>query len=194
MREIGLWGEFYWQVRLLFCISLHIIAYIHIGLYSTLRHETTSWRSFWRRKKAKRKNEMKGCMKWKPAHLDVDSRRRLRRYVSSVFWTRWMDFFPFMEFTAKALVLMREAEMRVLCFFQSARGCGPKSCNDRFSPVFSCARGPAIRAPFPRDRPVLIPPSPARARSRWGARTAPERLTSRGRTWERARRCESRAR
>lgn len=48
-----------------------------------------------------------------------------------------------------------------LCFFQSERGCGPKSCNDRFPPVFSCARGPAIRAPFPRDRPVSIPPEPS---------------------------------
>lgn len=32
-------------------------------------------------------------------------------------------------------------------FFLSALCCCPKSCNDRFSSVFSCARGPVIRAP-----------------------------------------------
>ena len=34
--------------------------------------------------------------------------------------------------------------------------CWAKSCNDRFSSVFSSTRGPVIRAPFPGDRSLLI--------------------------------------
>lgn len=80
-----------------------------------------------------------------------------------------------------------------LCFFQPARGCGPKSCNDRFfAPVFSCARGSAIRAPFPRHRPVLIPPEPS-ARPLTVRRVNRTGTTdiSRGKTWVRIRRCYS---
>lgn len=193
MREIGLWGEFLLTRS---PVILHQPAHHSLHPHRPLFY-SQPWNDlveifFGEGEKVKRKSEMKGYMKWKPAHLDVDSSRRLRRYVSSglfFFWTRWMDFSFLYEIHGYSSSFNARGRNARLCFFQSERGCGPKSCNDRFSPVFSCARGPAIRAPFPRDRPVLIPPSPARARSRWGARTAPERLTSRGRTWERARRC-----
>lgn len=155
MREIGLWGEFLLTRS---PVILHQPAHHSLHPHRPLFY-SQPWNDlveifFGEGEKVKRKSEMKGYMKWKPAHLDVDSSRRLRRYVSSglfVFFEHvgWIFLF-FMKFTAIALVLMREAEMRVFASFSLSAAVALKAAMIDFPP-FSPAHvvqqsGPPSRA------------------------------------------------
>lgn len=87
--------------------------------------------------------------------VDVDSSRRLWWYVSSVFFFEhigwiFLFLFPFIEFTATARVLMREAEMHVFASFSLRAAVALKAAMIDFPP-FSPAHvvqqsGPPSRA------------------------------------------------
>lgn len=82
------------------------------------------------------------------------------------------------EYCSVKARIIRQAECASF-FFLSALCCWPKSCNDRFSSVFSCARGPVIRAPSRAIDPYWSPEPGARPLA--GARDIRRRMVGKSR-------------